>query len=63
MRSFGVLDGDAQEIVDLYFGQCSILVTCRDLALIGATLATDGAESAHRRRVRSARSTSRAFSA
>jgi glutaminase len=42
MRSFGVLDGDAQEIVDLYFGQCSILVTCRDLALIGATLASDG---------------------
>ena len=42
MRSFGVLDGDAQEIVDLYFGQCSIQVTCRDLALIGATLASDG---------------------
>ena len=42
MRSFGVLDGDAQEIVDLYFGQCSILVTCRDLAVMGATLASDG---------------------
>ena len=42
MRSFGVLDGDAHEIVDLYFGQCSILVTCRDLAVIGATLASDG---------------------
>jgi glutaminase len=42
MRSFGVLDGDVREIVDLYFGQCSILVTCRDLAMIGATLANDG---------------------
>jgi len=42
MRSFGMLDGDAQEVVDLYFGQCSILVTCRDLAVIGATLANDG---------------------
>jgi glutaminase len=42
MRSFGMLDGDAQEIVDLYFGQCSILVTCRDLAMIGATLANEG---------------------
>ena len=42
MRSFGMLDGDAQEIVDLYFGQCSVLVTCRDLAVIGATLANDG---------------------
>lgn len=42
MRSFRVLDGDVQEIVDLYFGQCSILVTCRDLAVMGATLASDG---------------------
>ena len=42
MRSFGVLEGDPHEIVDLYFGQCSILVTCRDLAVIGATLANDG---------------------
>ncbi len=42
MRSFGVLDGDAHEIVDLYFGQCSILVNCRDLAVMGATLASDG---------------------
>ena len=42
MRSFGMLDGDAQEVVDLYFGQCSILLTCRDLAVIGATLANEG---------------------
>ncbi len=42
MRSFGKLDGDTEEIVDLYFGQCSILVTCRDLAVMGATLANDG---------------------
>ncbi len=42
MRSFGMLDGDAQEVVDLYFGQCSILVDCRDLAVIGATLANEG---------------------
>ena len=42
MRSFGVLDGDVREIVDLYFGQCSIMVTCRDLAVMGATLANEG---------------------
>lgn len=42
MRSFGVLEGDAQEIVDLYFAQCSVLVTCRDLAVMGATLANAG---------------------
>jgi glutaminase len=42
MRSFGALDGDPQEIADLYFNQCSILVTCRDLAVMAATLANDG---------------------
>jgi glutaminase len=42
MRSFGVLDGDLDAAVDLYFGQCSILVTARDLAVIGATLANAG---------------------
>ena len=42
MRSFGMLENDVDEIVDLYFGQCSVLVTCRDLAVIGATLANGG---------------------
>jgi glutaminase len=42
MSSFGMIDRDVEQIVDLYFAQCSILVNCRDLALIGATLANDG---------------------
>jgi glutaminase len=43
MRSFGMLESDeVDEIVDVYFGQCSILVDCRDLAVIGATLANGG---------------------
>jgi len=42
MRSFGMLENDVHEVVDDYFGQCSVLVTCRDLAMIGATLANDG---------------------
>jgi glutaminase len=43
MRSFGMLETDAvDEVVDLYFAQCSILVDCRDLAVIGATLANEG---------------------
>jgi glutaminase len=42
MRSFGMLDSDVDEVVDLYFAQCSILVTCRDLAVMGATLANGG---------------------
>lgn len=42
MKSTGVLDGDVEEILDLYFKQCSIEVTARDLARFGAVLANDG---------------------
>ena len=42
MKSFGVLDGDVETAVDLYFQQCSLLVTARDLAVMGATLANRG---------------------
>jgi glutaminase len=42
MRSFGMLEGDVDEALDLYFRQCSIQVTCRDLAIMSATLANGG---------------------
>ncbi len=42
MRSFGMVDGDVDDIVDLYFRQCSLLVDCRDLAVMAATLANRG---------------------
>nr|WP_169811187.1 glutaminase A [Nocardia amamiensis] len=42
LRSFGVIDSDPDEAVDLYFRQCSITVTCEDLALMAATLADNG---------------------
>ncbi|NCC26684.1 MAG: glutaminase A [Gammaproteobacteria bacterium] len=38
----GILDRTPEEVVDLYFRQCSILVTARDLAMIGACLANNG---------------------
>jgi glutaminase len=41
MRSLGMLD-DVESTVDLYFRQCSVLVTCHDLALMAATLANGG---------------------
>jgi glutaminase len=39
MRSQGMLEGDVEEILGLYLRQCSVRVTCRDLAVMGATLA------------------------
>jgi glutaminase len=42
MRSFGALDGDVSPVVDDYFKQCSLLVNCRDLASMAATLANRG---------------------
>ena len=39
MRSLGMISGDVEEILSLYLRQCSVQVTCRDLAVMGATLA------------------------
>ena len=42
MRSAGLLDDDVDEQVDLYFRQCAVVVTARDLAVMAATLANGG---------------------
>lgn len=42
MYGFGILEQPPEEVLDVYFRQCSILVSCRDLALIGACLANGG---------------------
>jgi glutaminase len=42
MLNFGMIDDRVEEALDLYFKQCAVLVTCRDVALIGATLANAG---------------------
>ena len=39
MRSQGMLQGDVEAILALYLQQCSVHVTCRDLAVMAATLA------------------------
>lgn len=46
----GMIDGDVEQHLDLYFRQCSLLVTARDLALIGATLANGGVNPVTRQR-------------
>lgn len=43
LRNFGMLSGDIGQILDLYLQQCSVLLDCRDLVLMGATLANNGA--------------------
>lgn len=42
LDSLGALHFDARETVDLYTRQCSLSVTARDLAVMGATLACGG---------------------
>jgi glutaminase len=39
MRSQGMLEGDVEATLGLYLQQCSVQVTCRDLAVMAATLA------------------------
>ncbi|MFN5195322.1 MAG: glutaminase A [Cyanobacteriota bacterium] len=42
LRNAGVIEGDPEAGLDLYFRQCAISVTCRDLAVMAATLACQG---------------------
>ena len=42
LLNFGIIDHKIEEILDLYFQQCSIVVNCHDLAVMAATLANRG---------------------
>jgi glutaminase len=42
LLNFGIVHAQAEHALDVYFKQCSILVTCRDLAMIAATLSNMG---------------------
>jgi glutaminase len=42
MLNFGMVSDKIDESLELYFQQCSVLVNCRDLAVMGATLAAGG---------------------
>jgi glutaminase len=42
LRNFDILTEPPDPVVDLYFKQCSVSVTCRDLAVMAATLANHG---------------------
>jgi glutaminase len=42
LRNFNILEEDPSATLELYFKQCSVSVSCRDLAIMGATLANAG---------------------
>lgn len=42
LRSVGSMEGDVEDVLDVYFQCCSIGVTARQLSLIAATFACDG---------------------
>ena len=42
LRNYAVIEGDVGAVLDVYFRQCSVLVTARDLAIMAATLANNG---------------------
>ena len=51
LQSFGVLDGDPDEVLDVYYRQCSLKVTATDLARMATTLARGGINPQTGRRV------------
>jgi len=42
LRNAAVLNDDPEPLVQRYFRQCAVLVGCRDLGIVAATLANDG---------------------
>lgn len=42
LRNAGIVGDDVDDVLDRYFKQCSVLVTCRDLAVMAASLANGG---------------------
>ncbi|TPG33203.1 glutaminase A [Mycolicibacterium hodleri] len=54
LQSFGVLDDDPDDVLDVYFRQCSFNVTSTDLARMAATLARGGVNPLTGRRVTNA---------
>ena len=40
LRNYSIIEGDVDEVLDVYFRQCSVLVTARDLAVMAATWPT-----------------------
>ena len=44
LRTYGLVTADAHEVVDGYVQQCAVMVTARDVSVMGATLAGGGVQ-------------------
>lgn len=44
IKSFGVIEGNVDEVLDLYFNQCSLAMNCVELARASCFLANDGVD-------------------
>ncbi len=42
LKAYGMIDGDIEEVLDMYFKACSIQVNCKDLATVAFVLANHG---------------------
>ena len=42
MKTYGIIDGDVNTVLDAYFRQCAVAMSCRQLARAGLFLAFDG---------------------
>ncbi len=61
LQSYGRIEGDPTHALELYTRQCSLNVTAKDLAVMGATLADGGVNPLTRRRVIDPESAKRAL--
>lgn len=59
MKSFGKIDNDVAAVLDVYFNQCAIRMTCRQLARAAAYLCRDGVHPLQRTEVLTDRQTRR----
>ncbi|MEX2455102.1 MAG: glutaminase [Rhodospirillaceae bacterium] len=51
LKSFGNLEGEVDSVLDLYFHQCAIAMSCRDLCRAAGFLANDGIDPASSDRI------------